>query len=164
MNRRFGRAYALLASALVSGCLPIPNRIVDAVAVSGVIQSHGRPVAGLRVAVDQPTYTDAGQLRDCLGAAAVLTDAKGVFQSAVRKKWRAWVFLLGESADWNIPTRVCVYRDSTWRAVYFSHINAWDPELHVVCDLDMPPTVDKRTGKETVCKVEAPSTSLRHEA
>lgn len=148
---RLSRSVSSAIVLLVTGCLPIPNRVTDVVEVVGTLSDCGRPLAGREVSVDQPKYDGAGTRAACSGTAPVRTDSAGFFHSPRRTKWVPVVSLIGESPEWRIPVRVCVRLDSGWRETFSTHTNGWDEPLRVSCDLARRPYRDDRNGDEGIC-------------
>ena len=154
MKGRFVRVARVASVALLGGasaCLPIPNRVTDAVQVAGVLTRGGRPLPGVRLSVEQPRYVGPGRPDRCSGAAPVVSDSSGRFYSPRRRKWQAWVFLLGESPEWHIPTRLCVEQSGAWEELFLTHANGWDPPLQLTCDVAGVPATDSLTGTRGRC-------------
>jgi hypothetical protein len=163
MTRRTTRLVRFAGVAVLpalSGCLPIPNRVTDAVEVSGLVLSAGRPLPGARVSVEQPDYVGPGDPGPCSGASPVVSDASGRFHSPRRRKWHAWVSLVGESPEWHIPIRLCLGEPEGWRELYLTAANGWDPPLVLTCDVADAPARDPLTGTRGQCRVAAAVDSL----
>jgi hypothetical protein len=145
------RLLTVTAAVVLHGCLPIPHRETETVEVVGSLARAGVPLVGQLVSVEQPAYVGPGQLAPCSGVAPVITDAQGVFRAPRRTRWRAWVALLGESAEWRIPTRLCLRDGGAWRSLHHTRVNGWDAPLRLRCDLATPVRRDDATGEEGRC-------------
>ena len=139
---------ALVVCSGLEACLPIPDRVTETVAVSGVLRDHGQPVARALVSAERPQYVGPGQPGECSGVSPVTTDSAGVFQFPTRKRWVAWTSFIGESPEWHMVLRLCLKDSMGWRPLYLTRVNGWDGTLQVTCDLAAPVQRDEISEKE----------------
>jgi hypothetical protein len=124
------------------------------VEVVGTLARAGVPLVGQLVSVERPANLGPGQPAPCSGVAPVTTDAQGVFRAPRRTRWRVWVALLGESAEWRIPTQLCVREGGAWHPLHRTHVNGWDAPLRLRCDLATPAHQAGASGGEGRCSPE----------
>lgn len=137
-------------------CLPVPNRVRDTPTLTGQLLRGGQPLAGTIIAVlpisgltSAPPSCAAAPLR-------ATTDAQGVFALPSHRHWNPWIFLLGESPEWQASWWLCLVpaagADSVARILYKGRANAWD-DVYLQCDLAREWVVDARHGDEGRCAV-----------
>ena len=139
----------------VIGCLPIPNRVRDTPEVIGQLLWGGEPIA--RAAVSVVPVPGMGEPPSCGRAPlATKTDGRGTFRLPTHHHWNKWVFLLGESPEWNVSWRLCTRDpsgpDSSAKIILHDHANAWDT-VYVQCELAGAVETDSLRGRYGKCTV-----------